>query len=200
MNFSTHTCTLTPSLCCTLLACMTGPSQNGADINRPGRSHVSVYTGRPQSSTTRVAGFPLHCKLTHFSSLFCTEKLRYASRGHAHACIAAEMQSIPLMMKIPKARSTAAWLFLLSQSYLVRFTCVTQPFLLHLSFFSLAPGTDQSPTFYADCYIFSHLTAFPQTHQTCAEPSFTTRPPRLSKALTLPSEFLWNELCDVRPT
>lgn len=54
MNFSTHTCTLTPSLCCTLLACLTGPSQNGADINRPGRSHVSVYTGRPQSSTTRA--------------------------------------------------------------------------------------------------------------------------------------------------
>lgn len=54
MNFSTHTCTFTLGLCCTLLACLTGPSQNGADINRPGRSHVSVYTGRPQSSTTRA--------------------------------------------------------------------------------------------------------------------------------------------------
>lgn len=30
----------------------TGPSKNGARINRPGRSHVSVYTGRPWSSTT----------------------------------------------------------------------------------------------------------------------------------------------------
>lgn len=28
--------------------------KKGADINRPGRSHVSVYTGRPQSSTTRA--------------------------------------------------------------------------------------------------------------------------------------------------
>lgn len=30
------------------------PVKSGADINRPGCSHVSVYTGRPQSSTTRV--------------------------------------------------------------------------------------------------------------------------------------------------
>ena len=35
-------------------AWLTGPSKNGADINRLGRSHVSVYTGRPRSSTTRA--------------------------------------------------------------------------------------------------------------------------------------------------
>ena len=35
-------------------AWLTGPSKNGDDINRLGRSHVSVYTGRPQSSTARA--------------------------------------------------------------------------------------------------------------------------------------------------
>lgn len=35
-------------------AWLTGPSKNGADINRLGRSHVSVYTGRPQSCSTRA--------------------------------------------------------------------------------------------------------------------------------------------------
>lgn len=35
-------------------AWLTGPSKNGADINRLGCSHVFVYTVRPQSSTTRA--------------------------------------------------------------------------------------------------------------------------------------------------
>lgn len=143
MNFSRHTCTLTPGLCCTLLACRTGPSQNGADINRPGCSHVSVYTGRPQSSTTRALDSLCTAKSHTIHLCFIQKSFSMHVHVHAHACMSAKLQSCWVMIKIPKGYKH--WhLFLLLQSYLFCFNCVTQPFLsfnfcLFFFFFLLEP-------------------------------------------------------------
>lgn len=55
------------------------PVKSGADINRPGCSHVSVYTGRPQSSTTRVLD-----SLAHYSSLSHTETITHKHTHTVH--------------------------------------------------------------------------------------------------------------------
>lgn len=127
------------------IAWLTGPSKNGADINRLGRSHVSVYTGRPRSST----GFPLHCKLTHYPSLSHTETLHTYSAhtwyGHAHTaymCIYAEMQPLPFKTcKNPNVTSTHGLTLsfsyaVLRLSYLLPLTFIIQSLFLLLLFVS----------------------------------------------------------------
>lgn len=69
------------SVGCAPDASLTGPSKNGADINRLGCSHVSVYTGRPR------AALPEHwipsTRQTHTLSIFVSFKNTYWS---AWAC------------------------------------------------------------------------------------------------------------------
>lgn len=79
-------------------AWLTGPSKNGADINRLGRSHVSVYTGRPQSSTTRALE-SLRTANSHTIYLCLIQKHLLISTHMQHMgmqiqcmCIYAEMQ------------------------------------------------------------------------------------------------------------
>lgn len=143
------------------------------------------------------AGFPLHCKVTHYSSLFYTEKLQ-------HACACMHVCKIAVMLGHDKNPERLQALNCSFRYSLISFALTVWLNLFSLStfvfFFFSFSWNRKSPTFYTNCYIFSNLTVFPQTHQTCTELSFTTRPPRLSKALTLPSEFLWNGFCDVRPT
>lgn len=71
------------------------PVKSGADINRPGCSHVSVYTGRPQSSTTQGTGFPLQSELAHYSSLSHTETIthKHTHTVHRHGGTAYMRQS-----------------------------------------------------------------------------------------------------------
>lgn len=156
MSLSAHTCTLTPGLCCTLLACLTGPSQNGADINRPGRSHVSVYTGRPESSTTRALD-SLRTANSHTIHLCSIQKSFSVHRTctHVHLCRNA-VHPTRVMIKIPKVRSPDAESFLLLQSYLFCFNFATQPFFFQLlSFFF--PCSWNCPESYV-FHIFSNLT------------------------------------------
>lgn len=81
-------------------AWLTGPSKNWIDINRLGGSHVSVYTGRPQSSTTRALD-SLHTANSHTIRLCLVQKHSLISKHTQHvgmqkqsAHIYAEMQPL----------------------------------------------------------------------------------------------------------
>lgn len=106
-------------------AWQTGPSKNGADINRPGRSHVSVYTGRPCQS----AGFPLHCKPTHHLSLSRTETL-YTHTTHTHTHVRATAMQIRRCRGLP----------ILFESFLVSPPVFLQTLLVFFSLLVLHPG------------------------------------------------------------
>ena len=112
-------------------AWLTSPSKNGADINRLGRSHVSVYTGRPQSSTTRALD-SLHATNSHTIHLCLVQKhfiYKYTCAIGMQIC--ASMQKC--RCKNPNVACTQHF------CCLKVFPVISQSFFLLLVIFILAP-------------------------------------------------------------
>lgn len=178
------------------IAWLTGPSKNGADINRLGRSHVSVYTGRPRSSTTRA--LDSLCTANLHTIHLCLIQKHFIRTQHTrgmcmhiqHICASMQKCSHSHLrhVKIQMLQAHMAWLFLSPTQYC---GCLIS-FPLRLSFRAFSSSSYRTSSFSANWQSFSSLTEFPQTHQTSVELSFTTLQHRLSKALTSLSKSFWN--------
>lgn len=120
------------------IAWLTGPSKNGADINRLGRSHVSVYTGRPRSSTTRA--LDSLCTANLHTIHLCLIQKHFIRTQHTrgmgmhiqHICASMQKCSHSHLrhVKIQMLQAHMAWLFLSPTQYC---GCLIS-FPLHLSF------------------------------------------------------------------
>lgn len=129
-------------------AWLTGPSKNGADINRLGRSHVSVYTGRPRSSTTRA--LDSLCTANLHTIHLCLIQKHFIHTQHTrgmgmhiqHMCNYAEMQPFPFKTcKNPNVTSTHGLTLSFSYAvlrlfYLLPLTFIIQSLFLLLLFVS----------------------------------------------------------------